>query len=305
MPVSVQPAEKVVADFPPREQSDILVAKPWVTPDRSHGKWWIGSGVTLFAIFGIMSVITLSLGKVFYHSIPRQALSAFPQPRSGAIIPVEPSRVEPRPQAQPVHPPEDTTMAMKPPPTRSADVATELSPAPRHGEAVTPPNQAPSSIRLGSAAHGENNQTLPRRELDRSPTASGRAKADLIEVQRGGLFNQAAGWRSHGLATPPVPPPFSEGRIVIHYRGSSSRGTDMANRVAAAAGPLAARVQTRAVAGTPSAPEIRFFHPEDEARARQLAGTLHGLEARWDIRSFSAFRPSPSVGTIEVWVPTR
>ena len=82
-------------------------------------------------------------------------------------------------------------------------------------------------------------------------------------------------------------------------------GEAEAGRLAAAATPLAARVQTRAVADTPSAPVVRFFHPEDETLARQLAGALSAAGQGWDVRDFGDFRPRPSLGTIEVWTPMR
>ena len=75
--------------------------------------------------------------------------------------------------------------------------------------------------------------------------------------------------------------------------------------MAVVAAPLAARVQTRMVADTPSSPVIRFFHPEDRERARRLAGALGGAGQEWQIRDFGDFRPLPSPGTIEVWTPTR
>ncbi len=59
------------------------------------------------------------------------------------------------------------------------------------------------------------------------------------------------------------------------------------------------------VADTPSSPVIRFFHPEDGAWARKLAGALGGAGQGWQIRDFGNFRPRPSPGTIEVWTPTR
>ena len=82
-------------------------------------------------------------------------------------------------------------------------------------------------------------------------------------------------------------------------------GETEANHMAALAAPLAARVQTRLVDGTPSRAEVRFFHSGDEARAQQVAQALRSLEPRLEIRDFGAFRPSPSPGTIEVWVPVR
>jgi hypothetical protein len=91
-------------------------------------------------------------------------------------------------------------------------------------------------------------------------------------------------------------------RVVIHYRDGSSAEW-VATRMAALASPLATTVQTRLVGGTPSRAEIRFFYSVDETKARRLADTLRALAPGLEVRNFSAFRPSPSPGTIEVWVP--
>ncbi|MGI4939955.1 MAG: hypothetical protein ACRYHQ_05230 [Janthinobacterium lividum] len=92
---------------------------------------------------------------------------------------------------------------------------------------------------------------------------------------------------------------------MIHYRGGSGVGEAEADRLAGVVAPLAARVQTRMVADTPSTPVVRFFHPEDGERAQQLAGALSTAGPRWEIRDFGTFRPQPSPGTIEVWTPMR
>ena len=92
---------------------------------------------------------------------------------------------------------------------------------------------------------------------------------------------------------------------MIHYRSGSGAGEAEANRLAGVVAPLAARVQTRVVADTPSTPVVRFFHSEDEARALQLAGVLSTGGQRWEVRDFGDFRPRPSPGTIEVWTSMR
>ena len=93
--------------------------------------------------------------------------------------------------------------------------------------------------------------------------------------------------------------------MVIHYREGSVPGEAAANRLASQASPLAARVQTRAVPNTPATPAIRYFHPEDANRAHALAVALRSPDAPWDIKDFSTFRPLPSSGTVEVWIPSR
>jgi hypothetical protein len=105
-------------------------------------------------------------------------------------------------------------------------------------------------------------------------------------------------------ASPALSPPLG-GRVVIHFRERSETGEAAATRLATMAAAVAASVQTRVVSATPSALEIRFFHSEDEARARALADALRSPGPKWEIRNFGTFRPSPSLGTIEVWIPAR
>jgi hypothetical protein len=112
--------------------------------------------------------------------------------------------------------------------------------------------------------------------------------------------------RDPPVATPGVPPASgTDGRIVIHYRDGSTAGEAAANRVAALAGPLASRTQLRKVPTTPTAATIRFFHAEDEARARDLAVALRPFDVAWDVKNATSFRPAPSARTIEVWLPGR
>ena len=105
------------------------------------------------------------------------------------------------------------------------------------------------------------------------------------------------------LPLPPAVPAGFEGRVVIHYRRGSVAGEALAGRLAQVAGPIATTVQVRETAATPSAPQVRFFHAEDAARAAQVAAQLPEPGAAWDVRDFTGFRPSPSPGSIEVWLP--
>ena len=94
-------------------------------------------------------------------------------------------------------------------------------------------------------------------------------------------------------------------RVVIHYRDSSAAGAAAASRLAGQLAGETGSVQARAVVWTPSQPSIRYFHPEDAAGARHLAELMPGGVAAWPRRNFSGFRPPPSAGTVEVWLPDR
>jgi hypothetical protein len=48
---------------------------------------------------------------------------------------------------------------------------------------------------------------------------------------------------------------------------------------------------------------IRYFFVEDEAAAKEVAAELHGTGAAWRVEDFTAHRPRPSRGTVEVWLP--
>lgn len=93
-------------------------------------------------------------------------------------------------------------------------------------------------------------------------------------------------------------------RIVIHVAGGSAAEM-LSTRLLANLEPRFERVELRRVAATPSQPSIRYFHSEDEAAAQDVATWLSGTGLAWTLRDFSMFRPLPSRGTIEVWLPER
>ena len=179
--------------------------------------------------------------------------------------------------------------------------AAALLPAARDGQAATPQAPAPASeatsapLTAGMAARPTKSEagadSSRARETREAPTRrSPPPRTHVLE-------------QTTATMTVTAPPASAGGRVVIHYRGDSSAG--IANRMASIASPLAARVQTRIVDGTPSRAEIRYFHSDDEQKARELADTLRGLAPELSVRNFTAYRPGPSPGTLEVWVPSR
>ena len=133
----------------------------------------------------------------------------------------------------------------------------------------------------------------PRRSLEQRNSASN-PTALYPEIQPPeSAFQQQPPGSSGGVA---------RARVVIHVRdgdaGSDARAGDMAARLGSTVG----RLETRRVAATPNGYEIRFFHAEDSVAAHALAGMLP-VEGAWRVRDFSQFRPPPSGGTLEVWLP--
>ncbi len=95
----------------------------------------------------------------------------------------------------------------------------------------------------------------------------------------------------------------SNPRVVIHVPAGSEATAALSAHVLASLGSRPGTVELRRVAETPNRPNIRYFHPEDEAIARQVATQMADTGLPWTLRDFSTFLPRPSRGTIEVWLP--
>ncbi len=279
------PARPVAGTVPDRPAG--LISGTWPAASaRSGRRWWVGGAVGLAATFALGAAAVLAPGGLFYYAAPQRDMPTNPDVMAGPGQPPAASR-----PGSPTSPSVSAPTASSPP---------QIAPPAQPSALQAPPAASP-------AARAGAQQTRPRSDPAQPADALGRGADALTDAQRGawsGQSEQPPPWRPRDAASPAAPPP-SEGRVVIHYRGGSLAGEAEAGRLAAAATPLAARVQTRAVADTPSAPVVRFFHPEDETRARQLAGALGTAGQGWDVRDFGDFRPRPSPGTIEVWTPMR
>ena len=246
---------------------------------RSGRRWWIVGTIGVVAIVTLGATAVLAPGGLFYYAVPQRDMPTPPDRGRANDLEQAPVPLRPAPLTAPA-PAAPSQRASMPvlPPTGQADPLAPLA----------PPAFPPAA----------------RSEPAQLPTAPGHGADALPNMQGGAQSGESPFWRPRDAA-PSGPPSFLDGRIVIHYRGGSGTGEAEADRLATAAAPLAAKVQTRVVADTPSAPVIRFFHPEDAERARQLADALSGPGLTWDIRNFSSFRPSPTLGMIEVWTPAR
>jgi len=278
----VHPAHGALLEHP----AGITSGSRPVAAARSGRQWWVAGAVGLAASFALGAAAVLAPGGLFYYATAQRNVPTH--------LNVEAGPGQPPAALQPDYP---TSPAV------SASAASSLPQmaAPARPSALQAPPAASSAASAGTQ------QTHPRLDSAQPPDAPGRRTDALTDAQRGtqsGQSQQSQSWQPSDAAFPAAPPP-SEGRVVIHYRGGSGAGEAEVDRLAGVAAAFAARVQTRVVADTPSTPVIRFFHPEDEARARQLADALSTAGQRWEVRDFGDFRPRPSPGTIEVWTPMR
>lgn len=282
----------IVAPVPPaydallEHPADITSGSPPAVAARSVRRWWVAGAVGLAASFALGAAVVLAPGGLFYYATPQR------DPLTHLNVEAGPG--QPPTALQPNSPTSPAVSAL------AAPSLSQMATSARPSTLQVLPAASP-------AAHAGTQQTHLRFDPTQSLDAPGQETDVLTDAQWGtksARSEQSQSWQPSDAASPAVTPP-AEGRIVIHYRGGSEAGEAEADRLAVVAAPLAAQVQTRMVADTPSAPVVRFFHPEDEARAQQLAGALSIAGQRWEVRNFGDFRPRPSLGTIEVWTPVR
>ena len=155
-----------------------------------------------------------------------------------------------------------------------------------------------------------------RRDFDAFLDRSGGDLALLTDAQRQALFEQYAARHPRPAGAAPVPPgsesqasaevgnPASPGhRVVIHFLAHSRTAESEANWLAASLPPNLGSATTRPVTDVPRIATLRYFWVEDKDAAQALAHNLGGPEVTWTVRDFTSFRPKPSPGTIEVWLP--
>ncbi len=279
---AVQPADGAFPDRPARINSG---SRPAASA-RSGRRWWVAKAIGLAATSALGAAAVLAPGGLFYYAAPQRDVPTYPDVAAGPKQPPATAR------------PESLTASAESTPAASS--LPQMT-APARPSAMQAPPAASAAARAGTQ------QTPPRLDPAQPPNDPGRETNALTNAQRGirsRQSEQSQSWQPSDAASPTTPSP-SEGRVVVHYQGGSGAGEAEADRLAAVAARLAARVQTRVVADTPSVPVVRFFHPEDGARARQLAGALSSAGQQWEVRDFGDFRPRPSPGTIEVWTPMR
>ena len=104
---------------------------------------------------------------------------------------------------------------------------------------------------------------------------------------------------SASAATPvPAPRPTAQNalRVAMFYPGSfaTAEASDLADLVRGRGHELST---LKSVDFSVSGTNIRFYHSEDRPEAERLAQLVGGR-----LRDFTAFRPSPARGTVEIWL---
>ena len=92
----------------------------------------------------------------------------------------------------------------------------------------------------------------------------------------------------------------SDARIVVH-------GEPPAERLVAVIGSMlerlgASRVERRVVETSATTDQVRYFRPEDAAKASSLASVLEPVFGEVRVRDLTAYRPAPPEGSLEVWL---
>ena len=134
--------------------------------------------------------------------------------------------------------------------------------------------------------------------------------SETIEAQTSAPAAPATDRRQPVSKPPPDEPakdqaasPRSGPRTVIHIPADSAAAAALSAKLLRTLGARPGKVEARVVADAPTRPNIRYFHPEDEAVAKQVAAWMADTGLDWALRDFSMFQPRPSRGTIEVWLP--
>ncbi|MGG7566388.1 hypothetical protein ACQ5SO_09535 [Rhodovulum sp. DZ06] len=192
--------------------------------------------------------------------------------------------------------------ARRPAPARRAALGTAAAAAfalartDARAEAGTPPQAAP--LRLAAAAPGRPESLALMAAPARTPApASGAAArggeraAALVLAPRGAAPAAQAPDRPQAAAAPaPL-------RVVIHHlRAEEGRAAALARRLSGAA---PGGVRLVAVGATPGRADIRVFHAADRAGAARIAALLPAARGP---RDFTAFRPAPRPGLVEIWL---
>jgi hypothetical protein len=247
---------------------------------RSH----LGVGLVL-GFGGALAMVT-AIGTAFYRGLP-SSLSPFKAPAEVAR-PAAREAVSPSPAAAPALPSKNASVPETTPPVSARE--------PSAGPAPAPPAANPAASVSGP-------RDRLRSDFDDFLNHLGGKLGLLTDRQREELFQQYVASRT---ATNVGSPSRSPRRVVIHFRSASPADETEAGRLAAALGTDAGSAQTRAVADVPRTAMIRYFFDEDKEAAQNVARTLGRASGMtWAVRDFTSYRPGPSPGTIEAWLPPR
>ena len=257
-------------------------AKP--VPARS-GRWLLRAVLVLAVLGGAVAASIQGLRSLFYRDVP-------PRPALATVIPAPALTPQPDPPAVvPTAPLVPAPALLPPEPAPPAALPPVAAPAPVLPTVITPPlPPTDQTARL-------------RRDFETFLARSGLGIATLTDAQRDVLFDEFLEWRAQnpGNANPREPGP----RIVIHVPAGSVEAGTVSNQLLTMLRPRPGTVEARPVADGPARPTINFYHPDDEAAARQAAGWMADAGLAWTVRDLTSFQPRPPRGLIEVWLPDR
>lgn len=250
----------------------------------------MGPAGLLLALAGLVGGVALGLGLRAPPRPPAPVASLTPTPQPG-LAPAAPA---PTPPAAP-----DDVAARRA--AIQADLAAEQARLDALRQARATAEAELASLRQARAA-AEADLAGLRRDL-----ATGRRELAAAQMPA-----QAPAPLPQALAPPPRPLRLPETvaaavpgqpRVYVHLRAGSvaaaSAAAELAPQLREGGFDLA---EMRAVGATPSQRVVRYFHGEDAPAAARLAGRLG---RGWAIQDFRNFEPSPSAGTLEIWLPDR
>ncbi|HST75334.1 MAG TPA: hypothetical protein VLJ20_08180 [Acetobacteraceae bacterium] len=247
----------------------------------------------------------------FYRRMPYQSAAVRQPVERAAPEPIPAAAAAPAAPPPTEAPPADTPPAVVAPaaapsaaPAPASDVtAAALAPTPpaEAAPAMAPVPAEPNAAPVIAASPQAQDRERLRREFDAFLDQS--AAARLSEAQRELLFEQYLARRGVPAPVAQDQRPGPAGRVVIHYPAGSASGAAEAVRLQSKLRADAEQSETRPVSHAPQEPVIRYFFAEDAATAETIAADLHGSGANWHVQDFTANRPRPARGTVEVWLP--
>lgn len=182
------------------------------------------------------------------------------------------------------------------PPLPGRQAAPEPEPAPEPAPEPTPgPTVAPAPVAAPAPAAPAPVRRTPEPARTPAPTPASPTIAGVPQsgVPAPGLSERAAPGTSRTLA---------EARVVIHYpeQGGYARSQELV-RLLRAIGT--GEVETRPVQYAVDLQSIRYFFAADREVTYYISDLVGGGGPA-TVADFTYFRPSPRVGTIEIWLPT-
>lgn len=146
-----------------------------------------------------------------------------------------------------------------------------------------------------------------------TPATDSQAASDVDELQlaapepAAGPPQEGAPEQETSNTAAALPPVAANTRVFIHFAGDAAAGeraNALYNDLTADGGyPL---VVLREVDFAIAAPRIRYFHAADAEAAQRLAGFLDHPDTvggDWTLQDFTHYRPQPTTGTLEIYVP--